>query len=254
MGRNLASLVRDLQRRKGRERRGLVLAEGLRLVEEVLAGTASVKGVLALEGAAPETIAKAAKLGIETAVLPEREFADLAETETPTGVIAIVEWSPLTLVQLMAPDIGRRRLLVLDGIQDPGNVGAMIRSAHALGAYATVALDGTADVRNPKVVRGSMGSLFRHQVATANWKEFVDWGKAHGYEFWLATPKAEPVAASKAGARVALVVGSEGHGPRDDWMDTPRRLVGIPMLQGAESLNAAVAAGILLHELSRDSR
>jgi TrmH family RNA methyltransferase len=254
MARNLATLVRDLQRRRGRERRGLVVAEGFRLVSEVLDTGAPVVGVIAVEHAAEALVAAARQKGIDTALVPEREFRGLADTDTPSGVLAVVEWSPLALSDLAAPDIGRRRLLVLDGIQDPGNVGAMIRSAHALGAFATVALDGTADVRNPKAVRGSMGSLFRHQVATAAWREFVDWGKREGYEFWLATPKAEAVGAAAAGPRVALVVGSEGHGLREEWAATPRRLVGIPMLQGAESLNAAVAAGIMLYELSRDRR
>jgi TrmH family RNA methyltransferase len=251
---NLLSLVRDLQRRKARERRGLVVAEGARLVEEALLSRASVTAVVAAQGAAPSLLEEAARRGIRTAVVPEREFAELADTEAPTGVLAVVSWRPLSLAELKAPDIGRRRVLVMDAVQDPGNVGAMIRSAHALGAFATVALDGTADVRNPKVVRGSMGSLFRHQVAVARWSELVEWARAEGYEFWLATPKAETVGAVTPPGRVALVVGSEGHGLREQWLGVPRRLVGIPMLRGAESLNAAVAAGILLYELARDTR
>jgi TrmH family RNA methyltransferase len=258
MSRNLHSLIRDLQRRKARERRGLVVAEGLRLVADLLASGAAVRGLVVADdvadGPASAVLERARAQGIAAEVTPRRDFDALANTETPTGVMAVVAWRPFALDELPPVHIGRDRLLALDGVQDPGNVGAMVRSAHALGARCTVALDGTADVRSAKVVRGSMGSLFRHPVATATFDEFVAWGKHEGYEFWLAMAASEPVTAMEPGAKVALVVGSEGAGVREEWLTVPRRLVAVPMPGDAESLNAAVAAGILLHELNRAAR
>jgi TrmH family RNA methyltransferase len=252
-GRDVLKLVRDLQRRKARERRGLIVLEGRRLVEDALAGGARVVGFLhAADADASPLAARAASLGAATETVPRRDFDGLADTATPDGVLAVAEWEPLALERLGAPEPGAVAL-VLDGVQDPGNVGTMIRTAHALGAWCTIALDGTADVRNPKVVRGAMGSHFRHRVAEAGFDAFVPWARAQGFGVVLAA--ADGGAAVPAGKdRAALVIGSEGHGVRAAWQDVPHRRVAVPMRGDAESLNAAVAAGILLHELCRVDR
>ena len=252
-------MVRDLQRRKARERRGLVVAEGRRLVEDALAAGATVEALVvaddAAAGPAGPLLETAARRGLRAEVVPRRDFNALADTETPSGVLAVVAWQPLTLAQVRPPDVGRRRLLVIDGVQDPGNVGTMIRSAFALGAWLTVALDGTADVRGPKAVRGSMGALFRHQVATATFEEWQAYAARERIVSWVAAAAGEPLDALAApSGSLALVVGNEGQGVRASWSEHPHHTVTIPMRAGAESLNAAVAAGILLYELSRGGR
>jgi len=254
MAGNLHTLVRDLQRRKARERRGLVVAEGRRLVADALASGVKVAGIIVSADAGPAVTAAvvepAGTRGIKVETLPREEFDALADTETPSGVLAVVEWEPLAVADL--PGLSAP-MLVLDGVQDPGNVGTMIRTAFALGACATVALDGTADVRSPKASRGSMGALFRHPVAVASFEEFVAWGRQRSLYYLVAAMDG----ASLRGARregeppVALVVGSEGHGARPGWYTVGARRVAIPMRPGAESLNAAVAAGILLYELTQ---
>ena len=253
---NLHTLLRDLQRRKARERRGLVVAEGRRLVEDALEAGAKFEAALvaddAAERAAPLLEAMALR-GVRTEIAARREFDALADTETPSGVLAVVDWQPLALDRVRVPESGRRRALVIDGVQDPGNVGTMIRTAHALGAWLTVALDGTADVRGPKVVRAAMGALFRHQVATAAFEDWLPFASAHGLETWLAAAGGERIGALPRAASIALVVGNEGQGVRAGWQPLPHRAVAVPMRPGAESLNAAVAAGILLYELSRDA-
>ena len=255
MAGNLHTLVRDLQRRKAREKRELVVAEGRRLVEDALGSGLTTRGVIVAEDAqadAAKLAADAEQKGIAVERATRKEFAELADTDTPSGILAVVEWSPASLDTL--PHHGSERLLlVLDAVQDPGNVGTMIRTAFALGAWATVALDGTADVRNPKVIRGSMGALFRHPVATATMDELLGWDGTSSRMFVLATMDGQPLRRGEALARPALVIGSEGHGVRDAWdgvLPAPRR-VAIPMAKGAESLNAAVAAGILLYEMTR---
>lgn len=231
------------------------MAEGLRLVEDALESGVRVVGVLAADhvagGAAADLLRRAAERGALTQVAPRLEFDQLADTETPSGVLAVFEWEPLGLGALTPAD---GCLLVLDGVQDPGNVGTMIRSAYALGAAGTVALEGTADVRNPKVVRGAMGALFRHPVAVCGLDAFAEWAQRGGYALWLAAQDGESMARAERQARVALVVGSEGHGVRPGWSEHAHRRVSVPMRAGAESLNAAVAAGILLYELTRADR
>jgi TrmH family RNA methyltransferase len=258
MAGNLHTLLRDLQRRKARERRGLVVAEGRRVVEDALEAGAKLTALLVADDAREQAaglVAEAARKGVTAEVATRRDFDALADTETPGGVLAVVEWQPLALAQVRRPDVGRQRALVIDGVQDPGNVGTMIRTAHALGAWLTVALDGTADVRGPKVVRGSAGALFRHQVAAATFDEWRAFAGSAGIATWLAVADGEPVdrLAQVAGS-VALVVGNEGQGVRADWRRAEHRTVAVPMRAGAESLNAAVAAGILLFELSRADR
>lgn len=255
MAGNLHTLVRDLQRRKARERRGLIVAEGARLVRDALESGATVTGILVSDDVGPAVqavVGPARDRGVVVEVVPRGEFDQLADTETPSGVLAVVEWAPRELPEL-PPASGP--LLVLDGVQDPGNVGSMIRTAFALGAWATVALDGTADVRSPKASRGSMGALFRHPVVMVSFEQFVAWGRERSLYYLVAAMDGQSVRRSRRGGEppVALVVGSEGHGARPGWYTVGARRVAIPMKQGAESLNAAVAAGILLYELTRDS-
>jgi len=252
---NLHSLIRDLQRRKARERRGLVVAEGRRLVADALASGAAVKAVLAADdvaaGPAAALLADAAARGITTEVTSRKEFDALADTETPSGVLAVLEWAPLALDGVTFPE-GPVLVLVLDAVQDPGNVGTMIRTAFALGAAATVALDGTADLRSPKVLRSAMGALFRHPVAQASAADCLAYLETNGVVLWAATMDGAPIVTeTQLPSRLALAVGNEGGGIRPELLSRAARRVAVPMREGAESLNAAVAVGILLHQVTR---
>ena len=233
----------------------MLVAEGFRLVTDVLQSGAKVEVMLAADDAVQDSLFDAARaLKIELGVVPRREFDELADTETPSGVLAVVKWEPASLDSIDKTPTAPA--LIIDGVQDPGNVGTMIRAAFALGARCTIALDGTADVRSPKVVRSAMGALFRHPVVQATWTELRDaWGTVPATTL-LAVKNGTPVRnfdrTSKLGA---IVIGSEGHGVRAEWdgWPGPHERVTVPMRKGAESLNAAVAAGILLHELIRES-
>ncbi len=250
---NIPKLVRELSRRKGREERGMLVAEGYRLVTDVLHSGAKIEAMLAADDVAQDSLFEAARaLRVELGVVPRKEFDELADTETPSGVLAVVRWTPASLAAL--PE-GDAPVLIIDAVQDPGNVGTMIRTAYALGARGTIALDGTADVRNPKVVRSAMGALFRHPVVQATWSEVRDAWSARPVALAVQDGMALREAAPSVPPGAALVIGSEGHGVRSEW-DTwtgPLTRVTVPMRAGAESLNAAVAAGILLHGLTRES-
>jgi TrmH family RNA methyltransferase len=250
----LETLIRDLKRRRGRERRGLALAEGVRLVEEALAAGVPVRGAVvspALETTRRGEALKGALLaaGIRVEAVDDRALGDLADTEHPQGVVAVVEprdWSldDITLVPGAA-------VLVLDAVQDPGNVGTMLRTALALGAAGVVALPGTADLSNPKVVRGSMGALFRLPCVAVDADELALWAGSHDAALWVTDAAGEPVPRAPRTAPVLLVVGNEGAGVSESMTARSAHRVGIPLAPGAESLNVAVAAGILLYEVLR---
>jgi TrmH family RNA methyltransferase len=256
MANSLHTLIRDLHRARGRERRGLALAEGVRLVEEALASAIPLRGVVVSPGLEATTRGAALKAdlaarGVRVEPVSESELQALADTEHPQGVVAVVEPRRWSLADLR-PGAGTV-VLVLDAVQDPGNVGTMLRTAHALGAAGVVALKGTVDLTNPKVLRGSMGTSFRMPAVAASPEEFLAWAGEWGLEIWVAAADGEPPGrrAAAGGRPLALVLGNEGAGTGAALQQAAHRRIGIPLAPGVESLNVAVAAGILLYELTR---
>ena len=255
----LLTTIRDLQRRKAREKRGLALAEGVRLVEEALAAGVAIAGAAVapgLEGTERGRTLKAslAGRGVPLESMDDRALAELADTEHPQGVIAVVEpraWTLPELTQHPAPST-QQLVLVLDGVQDPGNVGAILRSAHALGAAGVIALPGTADLHNPKVLRGSMGAAFRLPNLHATDAEFADWAAGAKATTWVtAMDGADLRTARRPTAPLAVILGNEGAGVRAELAARAAARVAIPIRPGAESLNVAAAAAIFLWECSR---
>jgi TrmH family RNA methyltransferase len=177
----------------------------------------------------------------------EREFASAAETESPQGILAVADIPERTLDGLVLPAVAR--LVVLDGIQDPGNVGTIVRTAAALGAIATVALPGTVDLWNAKVVRSAMGALFTHQALATSWEALQSYLTAHSVPLWSADADGSPLPDVNP-PRLALAVGNEGAGVSDVIRERSERQISIPIKKKeVESLNVAVATGILLYAL-----
>src|SRR5712692_10319016 len=216
---NLLSTIRDLQRRKARGRRGLALIEGVRLVEEALAAGVAFTGALVapdLARTARGTALVAELEGHAVAVeeVGARVLAQLADTETPQGIIAVIEprrWTASDFVP--APGTVT---LVIDGVQDPGNVGTLIRTAHALGAAGTVVLRGTADTLNPKALRAAMGATFRHPVVPLDDAAFIGWTRRQGVTLWAAAADGVPLhralsegAPGRGAGPIAVIVGNE---------------------------------------------
>jgi RNA methyltransferase, TrmH family len=212
----LLTLARDLKRRKARERQQLFVCEGVRAIEELLRSPLAVRGAI---------------------VAPQLQ-------DVPRG--AELERS---LDALPAHD--HYRLLVLDAVQDPGNVGTILRTAAALGVTAAVALPGTVDLWNAKVVRSAMGAHFHHSAMSSTWDELDAFRAARGVSLWATDATGDPLERDGAPRRLALVVGNEGSGVSDAARERADRLVAVPIASSVESLNVAVATGILLHELRR---
>jgi len=251
----LISTIRDLHRRRGRERRGLTLAEGVRLVEEALAARVVIRAAAvapALEGT-PRGAALKARLiaqGTPLESLADDALAGIADTEHPQGIVAVVE-PPTWRLEQIAP--GRHGVvLVLDGVQDPGNVGALARTALGLGAAGMVALPGTADLFNPKALRGSMGALFRLPTAHLTPEECLAWARGAAIELWATASSGLPIGQARPAGPVGLLLGNEGAGLHPDLLAAAARTVAIPLAGPVESLNVAVAAGILLYEVTRE--
>lgn len=242
---------RALQRRKGRSEHGLFLAEGPRLLEELLASPVSVRHVLHTREAADEpsvarALSRARDRGVSCEEVPPGELAEFADTVTPQGVLAVAEIPSRDGVDVAAGD-----LVVLDAVQDPGNAGTLLRTAEALGAAAAVSLKGTVDVWNPKVVRASAGSVFRLPVVDARWPELGTRLGAASTAVWAADAAGEPVPRGGGGvpARVALVLGNEGSGVRPEILEAADRRVSVPIAGPVDSLNVSVAAAILMDRI-----
>ena len=248
----MLTLARDLKRRKARERQGLFVAEGVRTVEELLASPLNLRGVLASDQLERTTrgaalLAEVQARGLEVLRVSDSDFDSAADTEQSQGVLAIAEQPerPLTSISLKDGD----RLLVLDGIQDPGNVGTLLRSASALGVMASIVLPGTVDPWNAKVVRSAVGLQFTHPPVLCNTTELLPFLREQGCSLVGAAADGEDLSRYAAPRRLALAVGNEGQGLSDDLRAACDGFVAIPMADGAESLNVAVAAGILMHVL-----
>lgn len=249
----ILTLARDLRRRKSRERQGLFVAEGVRTVEELLRSSLSVKGMLTGPGLADNPrgsalAAQARERGIPTEDVDPKEFASAAETESPQGILAIAEIPARTLTNL--PKTDAIRLLVLDAVQDPGNVGTIIRTAAALGASATFSLPGTVDLWNSKVVRSAMGAHFHHPCLSGTWDELDTFRRDRDLRLWAADASGEAIESQAAPPRLGLVVGNEGGGLSIHTKERADKVVALRIASTVESLNVAVAAGILLYELS----
>jgi len=265
------TVARDLTRRKARERSGLFVAEGIRTVEELLASPLRITRALTCDlldrtprGVALESALRAR--GVDVERVDETDFRSASATEHTQGVLAIAERPDTGLGGLSLSDdasVGANgttagetaplRLLILDGIQDPGNAGTLLRTAAAFGVAATVALPGTVDLWNAKVVRSAVGMQFRRPTINSTGSALWPFLRERGIVLWGADATGTPVDDLRRGGtlphRLALVVGNEGAGLSGDVREACEALVSLPMASGAESLNVAVAAGVLLFAL-----
>lgn len=230
------------------------MVEGVRSVEELLRSQLQVHGVLT----APQLvdaprgralIDQLAASPIEHSLVKEAEFRSAAETESPQGVLAIARIPERSLNALCG--LTPLRLVVLDALQDPGNVGTILRTAAALGADATVALPGTVDLWNAKVVRSAMGAHFHHMAFHTTADELFSFLDSEAVPLWAADAGGAAVESMTAPARLALAMGNEGAGLSSSVRERASATVSLPVASPVESLNVAVAAGILLYQLRK---
>lgn len=250
--------ITSLSQKKYRTTHAQFIVEGVRSVESALqAGAPLVEIVVSEEKIVQPRIASVVKgAGLPVHVVSAREFGRLGEVETAQGILAVARIVLLPEVELARME----RILVLDGVQDPGNTGTIIRTAAWFGIEAVVAGPGTADFFNPKVVRAAMGGLWDVGLAeSGNLPGLIARFKAAGHTVCGADLEGRPVSSWKPDGRTVLVLGSEAHGLSAgvrDALDTRVLIEGSPRRRGAESLNVASAAAVLVHhwQTSLDSR
>ena len=248
----LLTLARDLRRRRARERQKLFVAEGVRAVEELLSSPLLVGGLLIAPQLADAPrgtalIDAARRRGVDLTYVDEREFASAAETDSPQGVLAVAEIPVRRLEDFELAT--RTRLIVLDAVQDPGNVGTILRTAAALGATAVLAMRGSVDLWNAKVVRSAMGALFHSPAVLSTWAELDTFRTRHSVALWGADAGGTPLERQRPPERLALLVGNEGAGLSPEGRARVDQSVSIPIGSTVESLNVAVATGIFLYQL-----
>lgn len=251
---HLATLVRNLQQRKARRRPSLAVAEGVRLVEEAIDAGLSLEGVIVSKTLERTDRGRALRrrlddAGVSMEEMAEPDLLDLADTDTPQGVLAVLEHPVWTSADL-AVCAGMVHL-VLDGVQDPGNVGALLRAAFALGAGGAVLLPGSAHLTHPKVLRAAMGVTFRMPVVALGRQDFLAWAERETVTLWASAAEGADVRAVSRPERLALIVGNEGAGVSAELQEAADEVVSVPTVTQVESLNVAVAAGIILHEVMR---
>ena len=243
--------LRGLLTAKERRRLGVFLIEGEKLVREALAADGGVREVLAVEDQveALELVVG----GTPLTPISRSDAERLADTRTPQGCFAVLADRVLDAADaLLGLDaVSPATVVILDGVQDPGNVGAVIRSAAAFGADLVVCGPGSADPTHPKVVRAATGAWFHTSVARCEALEpLIATVKSDGWAVLMAAVGGSPVGALEpVPARRVVVLGSEGSGLSASVAASADGQVGVVMAAGVESLNVAVAAGILLSEL-----
>lgn len=229
-----------LKDRKGRRESGCFLVEGRKMVEEALASAFDVETVLVQEGMElPDG------LTMPVYELPAHVLAAVCDTKTPQGIAAVVRMKEQSALG--------KHIVVLDGVQDPGNVGTIIRTADAAGLNGVLLSNQCADVFSPKVLRATMGSIFRMNLRTTDdLPGELTKLREKGYSILSSQLDGTPFYERQDVAeRFALIIGNEGNGVSEQVQQTATHRVRLPMRGGAESLNAAIAAAIMMYELMR---
>ncbi|WP_078555436.1 TrmH family RNA methyltransferase [Bacillus alkalicellulosilyticus] len=234
---------KKLHTKKEREKTGLFIIEGVHLIEEALKSDLEIDTILADENFVfpPEWQAH----NLDITYVTNAVLKEVSETLTPQGIIAVCRQ-----LETADVDIQGGKYLLIDGVQDPGNVGTMIRTADAAGLTAVILGEGTVDVYNSKVIRATQGSLFHIPVYKGVLPEWIAACKQNNVPvFGTALEHASTYTAIEPQTDFALIVGNEGEGVSRGILEQTDQNLYVPLFGKAESLNVGVATGILLYYL-----
>ena len=242
--------VRNLQvKSKVRRAEKAFIIEGVRLLEEAQDSDWETRLVLYSEELSErgmQLVEAFQSQGTKIEAVTTQVMRAVSDTETPQGILAV-----MGMRSLPYPDV-LDFVLILDQLRDPGNLGTILRSAAAVNVQAVFLTPGTADQFSPKVMRGAMGAHFRIPVHTADWEEIRSLFEKSGLHTYLAAANRGQVYYQvDYQVPLALIIGGEASGAGETAFQTAESLIHIPMPGGGESLNASVAAGILLFEVAR---
>ncbi|MDD6539214.1 MAG: RNA methyltransferase [Firmicutes bacterium] len=241
-------LALKLTRRKYRDETGTYLLEGVKPLEDAISAGMDIEQIFVAEGTGEHNLPEGS-----TVILERNLFAELSDTRSSQGVIAMVRQQSSEPGRIMKLASGDGGMLVLDRIQDPGNMGTMIRTAEAAAMAGVVLIKGCVDPYSPKVVRAAAGSLFRVPIVQkVETEELLDTARKTGRRVAVtALEGASDYRDAGLGGRDMIVIGNEGQGVSESFIEASDLKIKIPMAGSIESLNAAVAAGILMYESQR---
>lgn len=241
----------ELLTKKGREEQGRYLVEGIHLVQEALQAGCEVECIAyALDKPLPRELQPYRSHPCEWIAVSEQVLKKCTSTQTPQGVFAVVAKQEAEENVLWQQE--RPLVIVLDQVQDPGNVGTIIRSAEASGATAMILGKGSADLYNPKTVRATMGAMFRIPILEGDLVPYLRQAKKRGIPILSTGLEASRTCYEWDWRKpVWFIIGNEGAGVSAAAAAEVDEMITIPMLGKAESLNAAMAATVLLFEAMR---
>jgi TrmH family RNA methyltransferase len=248
--------ILKLKTEKGREKEGRFLIEGLRLCEEAFFSDWEVELLLfpweyVQFLKAKKLMREFLKEKRETLILSNQDIKKLTDTQTPQGIFAVVKKKAFTLNKDF---LKKAALLVgLDNMRDPGNLGTIIRTADSAGADGILLSTGCVELYNPKVIRSTMGSIFHLPVIEKlELKEIIPELKSSGFKTFASDVRqGKDYTRLNYPEKTCLLIGSEAAGIRKEILNSADERIKIPIYGKAESLNASVAAGILLYEIIR---
>ncbi len=240
------NLLKSLQHKKFRRERGFFLAEGYKSIAEFVNSAYSIEAVYHTSAFESKVLKLSQKINLcEISVTDLEKISSLKTPQDAVAQIRIPEWPVLK-----HNDLKGKFSLVLDGIQDPGNMGTIIRIADWFGIINIICSEDTVDIYNPKVVQASMGSLARVKVRYAELSEFLSQIKLPVYGALL---EGENIYETNFDNEGLLLMGNEGNGIRPEIQKLITKAVTIPRIGKAESLNVAIATSLFCYEISRKS-
>jgi TrmH family RNA methyltransferase len=235
---------------------GYCAIEGFRILEEAIRSGLRFRAVFFSESAAPRAEKLLSQLGaqVETLLLPDKLFSSAVPSDAPQGVAALARWKEISLEDVLAKSQAGP-LLAIAGVQDPGNLGTILRSAEAFGTGGVLLGEGTVSPFNPKVIRASAGSVFRLPIVQIKLPGILEQMRELGLRL-IATSshKGTPLDQANLTGPLAIFIGSEGAGLSHDLLSEMTEIVAIPHSPAVESLNAGVAASIVMYEAGRQRR
>ncbi len=246
-------MIKEAIKEKKKRQQSNIFIEGLHLLEMAIAAGAEIKRVLFTESFKSKNEKFLRQLSRKAPDLIETTddiLSRLSDTETPQGVVAIASYKPFQFRELKLKTIPL--IVVADGIQDPGNLGSIIRTSDAAGADAVIMLQGTCDAFMPKVIRSTAGSIFNIPIVYSNGDDLIKWLKEKQIGlFVMDIIASKTIYEADFIMPLAFVFGNEAHGTSEGIKHKATAILNIPILGRAESLNVASSAAICLYEAVR---
>lgn len=247
--------IRKLKEKKYRDEFGEFIVEGAKMIEEAIHEKAQIRHIIVCDDCKTESSMTQEQLydiaKYECVYVTEKVFHLITEVKAPQGIMAVIE-KPTQIEDKI--DYRANHFLLLDNIQDPGNIGTILRTADSLNMKQIIVSPGTADCYNSKVVRSTMGAIFRVKVMEKELEKVIKEMRKRKIKVYATDLKTEQTIYDVDYKKSAIVIGNEANGVSQNILKLADESIKIPMTGKTESLNAAVATGIILYEMNRNKK